>query len=301
MNKLKEKPITTNFVTKIDMTTGEVTQYTEDVYENKPKIKEKSLEKLKRDELMKDCIKREIGRFFMYFYEKVDNIDIPIQYKTRFIYLSSFLHYNEEQLVDKIEGRGNVYFRIRKDKLFDILMLSKSEFDKTVKYLKDNKLMYKDDKYYNISSEFSIHGENKNSNNDSYTRVFINNIRYIYQNCLPRNHKQLYYLFKLLPYVNKQSNIICKNVDEIEIKNIIPMNQVDIANVIGLNKDNTTRWMKTMSKFKIDNQNIIMKTVIDNDITCIIVNPKIYYSGCNIDKLQFIIGLFDMVKELKNN
>lgn len=300
MNKLKEKPIKTNFVTKIDMTTGEVTQYTEDVYENKPKIKEKSLEKLKRDSLMHEFIGKEIGRFFFYFYNNMDKIEIPLAYKTRFIYLSSFLSYNEEQLVCKENGKGNVYFRIKRDKMFEILNLSEAEFKRTISSLTKSKVMYKDGKYYNISAKYSIYGENKNTN-ENYTRVFTDNIRKLYNQTLPKNHKQLYYLFKLLPYINKQSNIICSNIDECQIKNVKPLTQKEIMKILELDVSNSSKWLKSMMKFKIDNNFVIMKTVINKDITCIIINPKVYYGGCNIDNLQYVIGLFDMAKELETN
>lgn len=300
MNKLNNNVVDVNIVTKTSKATGETFTYEENVYKNDIKSKENSIEKLKRDSIMHEFIGKEIGRFFFYFYNNMDKIEIPLAYKTRFIYLSSFLSYNEEQLVYKENGRGNVYFRIKRDKMFELLNLSEVEFKRTTSSLIKAKVMYRDGKYYNISAEYSIYGENKNTNED-YTRVFTDNIRKLYNQTLPKNHKQLYYLFKLLPYINKQSNIICTNVDECQIKNVKPLTQKEIMKILDLDISNSSKWLKSMMKFKIDDNFVIMKNTINNDISCIIINPIVYYGGCNIDNLQYIIGLFDMAKELETN
>lgn len=291
----KEDIVDILHVTEVSDATGEIIEYDKCVLTIDGISKQKNnIEEIKRYKEAHDYIRKEIGVFFFYFYNKMDKIDIPLAHKTRFIYLSSFLGYNTENLVTKIEGKGNVYFRIKRDKLFEILALPDRETRSTILSLTKANVMYKDGNYYNISAEYSIHGENNNVNKGC-TRVFIDNIRKLYKATDYKKHKQLYYLFKLLPHVNLENNIVCENVKEMEIYKTIPMTLKDIMISLELNETNSTRWLKEMKKFTIDGNYVVMRTYIDETLY-IIINPKLYYGGNHIENMKYIIGLFDAVK-----
>ena len=283
------------YVTEVSESTGEVVTYEKCVLTSDGISKQReNIEEIKRYKEAHEYIRRELGMFFFYFYNKMDKVEIPLAHKTRFIYLSSFLGYNTENLVTKIQGKGNVYFRIKRDKLFEILSLPEREFRRTMKSLTDVDVVYKDGNYYNIKSEYSIHGENNNANKGC-TRVFIDNIRKLYVETDYRKHKQLYYLFKILPNVNLENNIVCTNVKEMEIYKTIPMSLKDIVLSLGLSEKYNKTWFNDMRKFKIDGNYVIMRTEIGDEMS-IIINPKVYYGGNNIDNLKYIIGLFESAR-----
>ena len=77
-------------VTEVNTKTGQILEYEKVVYTPEGNIKMQNnfiLSKALTES--QEYIKERFGRFFFYFYMKMDKIDIPMAHKTRFIYLST--------------------------------------------------------------------------------------------------------------------------------------------------------------------------------------------------------------------
>lgn len=285
-------------VTEILESTGEVTEYTKALYTDEKIAKDSQIKQyiLSKKE-SHTFINEELGHFYFYFYTKMNDLeDLSNQYKVRYIMLATYLEYGSNKLVGKESGKGNINLKLTKKDLKIILTLSDSEFLKTIKALEEYNLVYELDGGYYLNNDYCIKGENINKKDD-YTRVFINTFRNLYWNTKSMYHKQLYTFFLLIPYINIQSNIICKNVDEESIKQIIPINTSNMAEVLGVAQKHSSRLYNDLRRFKINEEYVIGKFDIGG-VQSMIINPKVYYSGDNIDRLQYIIGLFTMAKNM---
>ena len=94
----------------------------------------------------------------------------------------------------KIDGQGNVYFRVDKKRLKDILGLNDCEHSRTLKSLLDSKVMYKDGDYFNINTDYSICGHNDKADKDC-TRIFKESIKELYETTEAKEHNTLLCLF----------------------------------------------------------------------------------------------------------
>lgn len=294
LNKLKSSDIVDVLhVKEISEETGEVIEYTKPVYSKEAKTK---LDKNKNIVLSQKelhlYLKEEYGNFFFYFYNKLDAYDIKPQYKLRFLYLASHLDYNNGNMV--IRGEYNTKIRLNKQTMKDILNLKDTEFKTTIKALMECGLLIKDNKYYNLNTDCSVKGE-VSANKKNYTRVFIKTIRELYNKCEPKNHKQLYYVFKMLNSINLQFNIPCYNAECESLDDIKPMKLPDICEVVGYDRSSSNKFWKSIRGFKIGNDYVVCKHCID-DKEYIAINPRIYYAGTKIENVSYLVRLFDMAK-----
>ncbi|MGL6175096.1 MAG: hypothetical protein ACRC1P_10875 [Cellulosilyticaceae bacterium] len=294
LNKINPSDIIdTLHIVEVSEETGNVVEYTKSVYsaEAKEKMEENKNIILSQKELHV-YLKEEYGNFFFYFYNKLDTYDIKPQYKLRFLYLASHLDYNNGNMI--IRGEHNMKIRLNKETMRDILKLKDTEFRKTVKALTDCGLLIKDGKHYDLNTDCSVKGEVPKNKKD-YTRVFIKTIRNLYDKCDPISHKQLYYIFKILPLVNLQFNIPCRNTECETIRDIHPLTMTEICNEIGYNSTHASRLWKELRGFKVDDNYVLCKHSID-DKEYLAINPMVYYAGTRIDNVKYLIGIFDMVK-----
>lgn len=297
MAKLKklnpEDIVDTLHVREISEETGEILEYSKSVYsaEGSSKIIDNKRYKISENELHQ-YINEEFGRFFFYMYSNIDDYDLQPQYKTRVLVLASYLDYNSNVLVEKSER--NINLKLNKDNIKDILKLSDSEFRKTMKALTDSGVVIKDDKNYILNNCFKR--GNLKSKSVLCTRVFVKSIRDLYWSTEAKNHKQLYYLFKMLPYTNMQFNIPCKNINCENIDSIDPLTMNDISSLLGYGDNNGGKLWKVLRGFKINGNYAVCKFSFDEDKEYITINPRLYYAGTQIENVTYIINIFDMAK-----
>ena len=284
----KEKLIDTIEVTEVSRETGEVVTYTKNVYDKQ--IHDENVSYLLSEKELHVFIDDEIGKFFFYFYKKMDKVNIEEQYKVRFLYLSSYLDYNSDYIVSK---DGNRKTNISYDGLRSILNLSIRECRNTIKAFEENNLIKKEKNGYRLNTEYCFRGVGGTIKNCS--RVFIDTVRELYLETLPRHHKQLYFFFKLLPYINMQHNVITKDVKEENIHNIKPLSMGEIALILGSYEKNPKKLFEILSKFQIKGESIICLHKIKG-VDLYSVNPRVFYRGTQIDNLKALLNIFDMAK-----
>jgi hypothetical protein len=136
----------------------------------------------------------------------------------------------------------------------------------------------------------------KNENGLTYTRMFIKNIQDLYYSTEPKQRKQLANIFKLLPYVNFTHNVLCNNPSETNHKNLQILSWKDIIQICGEDENHMTRFKNNMFKLKMYDKAIIGQfTSSDSQHGYkICINPKVFYSGNNIEDLKALYRLFEM-------
>ena len=134
---------------------------------------------------------------------------------------------------------------------------------------------------------------------DTYvTRLYINAVRGLYQTAEKRSRKTLAYLFQILPYVNRQYNIICHNPLEENLNLIQPMTLGQFCDTVGYDSTHVNRLFYALLQptFCIcgEREGAIRYVVADNggrSTYQIFINPNVYYAGSNWEKVR-VLGKF---------
>lgn len=133
------------------------------------------------------------------------------------------------------------------------------------------------------------------------TRLFIDEIQYLFNSVKVTDFKRLGYVFKLLPYISKDYNIVCENPIEECIGLVQPLNATEVSKVLGIGKDTLSKALKELGKIKINNEYLIgWFSVGSKEQIKLIVNPNVLYSGQDNNKkelpeLRTICSLFKIV------
>lgn len=133
----------------------------------------------------------------------------------------------------------------------------------------------------------------KEDNNLTYTRVFVDNVKDMYEGTESKQRKQLANLFKVLPYINFKYNVFCMNPEETDKKKLNLLNWTDLARLCGYDETHVTKFRKDLMKLKIYGYDVIGEFNRSSGKT-IIVNPKIYYSGDDANDVKYLYDLFEM-------
>lgn len=236
-----------------------------------------------------EMIKETFGKFYFNFYNSLPK-DLGDQFKFRFMYMSTYLKHNDDRMV--LKQSNGLYRTIKVEELREILKLEDREFRKTKSELiKNNLISINKENQISINCEISKVGNIPKYNKKDYTRIFSDCITELYNNSLPREHKKIFMIIKLLPYIHFQFNIVCKNPHCELMEDIKPLSIKDI-----------------MEEFKMTNQSVFKKKLLsitgknnklimlfeDYDKQMIAINPKIYYRGTQKEALNYLINLFSI-------
>ena len=116
----------------------------------------------------------------------------------------------------------------------------------------------------------------------NYTRLFCEYIQSLYEGCGSANeHKQLSYIFKIIPFINRRTNVACMNPMEQDSSKIQTMKLGDFCDAIGYDKTHAKRLAKDLLNIRINGELAIgfFVTNMDEKTWRIVVNPKIYFGG----------------------
>jgi hypothetical protein len=89
-----------------------------------------------------------------------------------------------------------------------------------------------------INTKIFYKGELKRSQvKDKYfSRLFVDNVRFIYNSTTHRNMKYFGYTLMLLPYSSYNHNLLCKNPTEGNFRDIVPLKLNELSNMLGLSE-----------------------------------------------------------------
>lgn len=229
-----------------------------------------------------------LGHFYFNFYKRLPNISK--QYIFRFIYLCTYLKYGDNRLMQRV--KQNKYELIKVGNLMDLLQLGKTEYNKTKKELVNNNLItINEDDTISINSKISFIGKVDKHNKQGYTRVFKDAIQELYKNSTPREHKKLALFIELLPFIHYKYNIVCKNPRCELMEDVEPFSIQELKELTKTASNNITRFKNQLLNIFVNKEKAIM-IIEDYNKKFVVVNPRIYYKGNNIDDLTYLINLF---------
>lgn len=217
---------------------------------------------------------------------------------TRLMFLSTYVNYDGYLLYNKRTI-------MNKNNMFKLLNISKAEFNRFYKSMFDNNILYiKDNKIYinkNMFGKGKLNNKTiaKLSKEDKYiTRLYIDGVRTLYNKSTPRSHKTLSYLFQILPYVNRQYNIVCFNPLEEDLNKIQNMSLGEFCETIGYSKHNSGQLFKYLfePQFMINGKlTNAMRYVVDKGLDkstySMFINPRVYYAGNKWKEVE-VLGKF---------
>lgn len=221
--------------------------------------------------------------FLLYTPGKELPFDILPASLTRLIYLSTFLSYRGFLVTDRGDS-------IDKESCKLLLKVSDDTFwDFWNEMIEHNIFTYTDEKRIHLNKQFFTKG--KKSKEDIAMRLNCIAVRSLYENCKSvTGHKNLSYIFKAIPWINREWNIACWNPEEIERNKIQYMRLGDFCDKVGYDRTNAKRLVKSLSHIKFTfsaelcNKSAFLY-VIDADVSpeqwIIVMNPLVYYGGKN--------------------
>lgn len=211
---------------------------------------------------------------------------------TRLIYLITYMNYNGDLM-------KNHKTKMKKSDLCSILGLSDATIFRFWKEVND-KYIYEDSGGYLKLSSTDIFQKGKlkqNDDNSFYQRFYIDAIQNLYKKTDTSKHKHLGYVFKMLPFINIEYNVLCNNPFETDEKEIHPIGFNEFCEYINYENNQRKRLIKTYSeiKFKADGKRELFCSFvsdgINNDNQKIFVNPHILYGGSDYKKVK-VLGIF---------
>lgn len=170
------------------------------------------------------------------------------------------------------------------------LKLSDKYWSYFFKEMRSNNLILEDEETgaLCLNKYFFIKGSLKEmSDKRDCTRLFCNFIQDVYDACDNiKSINQISYLYKLIPFVNRRTNIVCYNPKEQDPEKVYPITLGEFCDMIGYSRKNARRLVSDLLSLKCNGQNLIGFFVTNLNQTSwkIIVNPHIYYGGQN-DKI----------------
>ena len=265
--------------------------------------------KMEKENAMREYMKRNQGDFVNFMYEymcpaferlesredcKGNKANIHI---IRFIRLATHLNFNNN-LYDDNNNRikkGNL------SKIWDTKNNRKSVTETFNILNSEGFIDVTKEGYIMINDSIIKKGEmkdfekiKKQDYNKTYTRLFSDNITEMYLNTEPKARKQLANLFKILPYINFKYNVFCSNPIEGDEDKITPLTWSDLARICGYDeKKQIARFKKDLFNLTVNGYEAIGQFISKNGYT-IVVNPKVYYGGDNIEDVKYLYAMFKM-------
>jgi hypothetical protein len=240
---------------------------------------QKSIKTKELNEMTKEWNKH-LGGFVFVLFKYCDLIleqqkDITPEDITKLFYLATYVDYN-----------GFLIYEddfMTKKIMMQVLKIKKRRFDTFFKRMKDAGIFIYNNKIIKINTEYFIKGKmtEKISVDNNYTRLYINSIRFIYENVNVNSHSQLGIYFKIIPYIHRQRSILCHNPDCYE-DDIKLMNANELKRIIGYHRNGVRKFINSLLSIKLNNGESILASVRndpDEGKSFIIVNPKVMYGG----------------------
>lgn len=231
------------------------------------------------------------GAFTWFLYNRTDEIFPNLKQSniTRIMFIATYLNYDGYLSFDN--KRANI---INKKNMNEVLKLSSKEFYRFYNEMIEQKIfLEKEDKIY-LNKNIFTKGEIKRISTD-YTRICANGVRKLYEKVKPNQHKILGYIFKLLPYINYQYNIVCKNPFENEQDLVEPLTFQEVCKILAIQRQHSTKFRNDLLRFTIGQDTMIRFMMLldrktNKTVLHTFINPNVYYSGKDYKVVQLLGG-----------
>lgn len=230
---------------------------------------------------------------------------------SRIIYLSTYVDYNNregELFKNKLvyHGYRNKIEVMNKKDIKRILGLTDRTFDRFFKDVKENNLLIEnEDGTFSLNEKYFCKGtiakKDPYFKKGNYTRLYIDTTRKLYEGVKVSQHKPLADIFRLIPKLNYETNIIShENGKHMTFKEITEF-------LIGKNpsRQNVADVRKKLGMFEVEHEGVkyslfgqVYVKVKCEDTSYFVVNPMVVYGGSNYDYVKDAVMkmVFDAVK-----
>lgn len=230
------------------------------------------------------------------FIREQDYSDISPESLTRLIFLNTFANYNDNKLM--VTERAPM---LKKD-LPKILGVSPATAFRFWHEVSPGYLQEDAGGLVLTNRATFYRGYLKDADyNSLYRRIYIKGVRTLYHSIADsRYYKHLGYIFRLLPYINIEFNVLCFNPAESNLEDIKPITLSEFCNLINYNYENVDKLLNIYRRIRFEVPDKPNKTErfisfvsdgISRGKSCIIVNPRILYNGSDYRKVEGL-GLF---------
>lgn len=223
--------------------------------------------------------------------------DIKPQSATRLVYLQTYSDYSNEQ--------GNRLMLNSKTnmKYEDLKKVLRLQRDAVKEFWDDvsPKYLMEDDDGLLINSDYFIRGSIRKQQNESFYRAFCRGIRKLYEATDKRKHGQLGYLFQLLPFVNVEFNVLCRNPSETDVDRIEYLTLDEFCELIGYDKSRRDRLLTIYKGLTFEVKDAdgthqerfvsITGDGLSRGEYRLYVNPRVLYSGSDYKQVLILGGL----------
>lgn len=208
----------------------------------------------------------------------------------RLIFLATFIDKNKDAEENRLtDNRGKTFFT-KKD-VKQVLKLSPTCFDGFWHEMVSAKIITLNNSGEVIlNDELFQYGRIKELN-ENRMRLFCGAVRRLYVRCQPRQHKLLGYIFKMIPFVSKEYNIVCLNPEESDVNMVRPMTLECFCKYMEYDTSHAKRLLQDILSVKIDGQQLV-KYVSDGKLNTsyLVVNPRAYYAGYHTAELAALFN-----------
>lgn len=233
----------------------------------------------------------ELGGF--YFLKRSESTVYTLGASTigRLIYLATYMNYENRLLLDN-------NWNMLKSNLPNVLRISKDSARTFYKECISTGIlidMKKDGLYL-----FDDFYKGKSKNKDR-VKIYKNTVREIYEKLPTSAHRYFGYIAKLIPHINIEWNIVCKNIYETDIRKIEPYTVAELCNIWGYNDSNAQRFLKIIekSKFNFNGKQYSLCAFVSaranrTKYMYIYVNPHAMYIGTHLSNFNILMPVFEM-------
>ena len=153
-----------------------------------------------------------------------------------------------------------------------------------VKAFRDNffgEIIFKDNARLYLNADLFGKGKIGEPNRD-YIRLFTGVTRQLYESCeTTSEHAYLSYFFRMIPFINRQTNILCRSQQEQDREHIAYMTTTEFFNLIG--RTHHGRIKAKLQTYRVDGELLVgffdtLGTLVPQGEYAII-NPILYYGG----------------------
>lgn len=242
--------------------------------------------------------------YFKYFIKNFEGInDLSNGDLSRLMMLATYISSDDNYLKNDHSD-----IKLTKRDMADILMVSSTVFKTTYNELVNKGYLIPNDDGFVLNVNNFHYGKNLNRpliNGERYIKLYKQAIRTLYKSVKPSQHKLLGYMFKLIPYVNVEHWIICKNPLEYNKNNIIPLTINEICDIVGYSKENAHKFRREVNKviftFRDKPQRFMFAVLSENNEEIFTVNPNIVYGGNPAGKDKKLAEYFECIERWSQN
>lgn len=217
-------------------------------------------------------------------YAKIDPATIG-----RLAFLSTYLSFGNRLLITE----ENV--PMRKGDLSGILCLSRPTTNNFYDECIESNLMFDrgtDGLYLN---ELFYRGKVNKTDKSKQARLYCDTVRSLYHMMEPKKHSRFGYVVQLIPFLNWEWNVVCKNPEERDSDAVVPMSLTDICNELEIDVKHIARFHQSLTEPIFEYQGEMqqlcasMQTKTSQGMQkTLYVNPNLIYAGSDFTKVEGI-------------